>query len=96
MKLETIFDYNPTESELINIRFDSLSLCLKFGIDLAESLTPKLYKKLVSQKNAYYDLACLFECRNDLVRANEYWDKLSKDNKINGLGFDYKITPIKE
>ncbi|MBD0723642.1 hypothetical protein B6A10_00445 [Flavobacterium sp. L1I52] len=90
MRLETIFDYNPTERELIDIRFDSLSLCLKFGINIKESITLELYKKLVSQQNAYYDLAVLFEFRNDPVKANEYWDKLPKEYKINGLGYDDK------
>lgn len=88
MNLETIFDYNPTENELINIRFDSLSLCLKFGIDIAEQLTPELYTKVVTQQNAYYDLACLFEFRNEPKRANLYWEKLPSEDKINGLGFD--------
>lgn len=95
MTLETIFDYNPTESELINIRFDSLSLCLKFGIDIIEPLTPKLYKKLVTQKNAYYDLACLFEYRNEPEKANEYWGKLPTKQKIDGLGYDNEVKPIK-
>jgi hypothetical protein len=88
MKIETIFDFKPTESELISIRFDSLSLCLKFGIDIKEKLTLELYKKLITQDNAYYDLACLFEFRNDPIRANMYWNKLPKEHKINGLGFD--------
>jgi hypothetical protein len=94
MNLETIFDYEPTESELINIRFDSLSLCLKFGIDITEKLTPELYKKLVTQQQAYYDLACLFEFRNNPLKSNEYWDKLPTSNKINGLGFDNENKDI--
>lgn len=88
MKIETIFDFEPTESELIAIRFDSLSLCLKFGIEINEKLTPELYKKIVTQKNAYYDLACLFEYRNDLIKAEHYWSKLPKKQKTDGLGFD--------
>jgi len=86
--METIFDYNPTPKELNDIRFDSLSLCLKFGIDTDKELTPELYKELVSQQNAYYDLAVLFEFRNDNNKANEFWKKLPKDMRISGLGFD--------
>jgi hypothetical protein len=70
--VETIFNHNPTVQELNNIRFDSLSLCLKFGIEIKDELTPAIYKKLISQENAYYDLACLFEFRKDKNKANQY------------------------
>ena len=86
--METIFNYNPTHKELSDIRFDSLSLCLKFGIDIKEELTPFIYKKIISQENAYYDLACLFEFRGDEDNANQYWSKLPETQNKNGLGFD--------
>ncbi|AOW09506.1 hypothetical protein [Flavobacterium gilvum] len=84
----TIFDFNPTPQELIDIRFDALSLCQKFGIDTNKELTPELYKELVSQENAYYDLAVLFEFRNDQAKADEYWAKHPKSYQTDGLGFD--------
>jgi hypothetical protein len=91
---ENYINYYPTPKELNDIRFDTLSLCLKFGIDIKDELTPAIYKKLISQENAYYDLACLFEFRKN--KANQYWEKLSKTHKTKGLGFDYKIeTKIK-
>lgn len=86
--METIFDFNPTPQELIDIRFDAFSLCLKFGIDTDKELTPELYKELISQENAYYDLAVLFEFRNDQAKADQYWSKLPKEYKSQGLGFD--------
>lgn len=89
--METIFDYNPSPKELNDIRFDSLSLCLKFGIEITEKLTPEVYKKSVTQQNAYYDLACLFEFRNEAKKANLYWEKLPESAKIKGLGFDNDI-----
>lgn len=89
--METIFNYNPTPKELNDIRFDSLSLCLKFGIDIKEELTPAIYKNLISQENAYYDLACLFEFRGNKDKANQYWRKLPETHKTNGLGFDNYI-----
>ncbi|REG93010.1 hypothetical protein [Flavobacterium aquicola] len=89
--METIFNYNPSLQELSDIRFDSLSLCLKFAIDIEEELTPAIYKKLISQENAYYDLACLFEFRGDEDKANEYWSKLPENHKTNGLGLDNYI-----
>jgi hypothetical protein len=87
-QMETIFNYNPTYKELKAIRFDSLSLCLKFGIDIKEELTPITYKKVISKENAYYDLACLFEFRENKDIANQYWSKLPEVYKTNGLGND--------
>lgn len=86
--METIFDYSPTPQELNDIRFDSFSLCLKFGIETSKTLTPELYKELVSQDNAYYDLACLFEFRGDQVKADDFWKKLPSEVRLNGLGYD--------
>ncbi|MFV8335202.1 hypothetical protein ACNQF7_03835 [Flavobacterium sp. RSP29] len=86
--METIFNHNPTPKELNDIRFDSLSLCLKFGIDIKEELTPAIYTKLISQENAYYDLACLFEFRVNKNKANQYWSKLPETHRIKGLGCD--------
>lgn len=86
--METIFDYSPTPQELIDIRFDAFSLCLKFGIDTDKELTEELYKELISKDNANYDLACLFEFRGDQTKADEYWNKLPKSLQSDGLGFD--------
>lgn len=86
--METIFDYNPTDQELNDIRFDAFSLCQKFGIDTDKELTPELYLELVSQENAYYDLATLFEFRNDQTKAKEFWAKLPKELQFEGLGSD--------
>jgi hypothetical protein len=86
--METIFNHNPTPKELNSIRFDSLSFCLKFSIDIKEELTQSIYKKLISQENAYYDLACLFEFRENKDIANKYWGKLPEAHKTKGLGYD--------
>lgn len=86
--METIFNYNPTPQELNDIRFDSFSLCLKFGIETSKTLTPELYKELISQENAYYDLACLFEFRDDQAKADAFWKKLPSEVRLNGLGYD--------
>lgn len=86
--METIFNHNPTEQELRAIRFVLISMCLKFGIEIDKELTPGIYKELASQQNAYYDLACLFEFRNDLEMANLFWEKLPHHIKKTGFGFD--------
>ncbi len=90
----SIFDFEPSQQELKNIRFDSLSLCQKFGIEIDKPLTPELYLELVSQQNAYYDLAILFEYRNDQVKSDEFWAKLPKKLRHKYLGFDYEIVAI--
>jgi hypothetical protein len=90
----TIFDYSPTSKELDDIRFDVLSLCLKFGIDTDKELTPEVYKELISQENAFYDLAVLFEIRGEKEKANEYWAKLPKEQESDGLGFDCVNIPM--
>jgi hypothetical protein len=89
--METIFNYNPTPQELSDIRFDALSFCQKFGIDIPGELTRELYLELITQENAYYDLACLFEFRGDLETANKYWSKLPANLKYDGLGNDYAL-----
>ncbi len=91
--METIFDYSPTTKELIDIRFDSLSMALKFGIEIPEELTPEIYISKISQENAYYDLACLFEFRNDQAKADHYWSKLPSAS-ADGFGFDNEIIPV--
>lgn len=89
--METIFDHNPTQQELNDLRFDALSFCQKFGIDLATELTKDLYLEHITQQNAYYDIACLFEFRGDLETAEKYWSKLPSHIRYDGLGNDYSI-----
>lgn len=86
--METIFNHNSTIKELNDVRFDSLSLCLKFGIDIKEQLTPVIYKNLVSRENSNYDLACLFEFKENKEKANQYWSKLPEAHKTKDLGYD--------
>ena len=93
--METIFDYSPTAKELIDIRFDSFSMALKFGIEIKEELTPEIYLSKISQENAYYDLACLFEFRNEQAKADYYWSKLPAASQ-NGLGLDDELIPIND
>jgi hypothetical protein len=93
--METIFDYSPTTQELIDIRFDSFSMALKFGIEITGELTPEICLSTVSQENAYYDLACLFEFRNDQEKADYYWSKLPSADK-DGLGCDDVVVPIND
>ena len=92
--METIFDYTPTEWELNALRFDSFSFMLKFGIELKEELTPESYKKHITKEFAFYDLACLFEERGDMDKAEQYWQQLPKAYKEYGLGYDCDFTAV--
>ena len=92
--METIFDYTPTECELNALRFDALSFTLKFGIELKEELTPESYKKHITKESAFYDLACLFEERGDIDKAELYWQQLPKVYKEYGLGYDCNFTTL--
>ena len=60
--METIFDYNPTEKELINI----------YG----RAITLDYYVKHRDRISAYRDLGLLFIIRNDRKKAEEYAEKL--------------------
>lgn len=91
--METIFDYSPTTQELIDIRFDSFSMALKFGIEIEGELTPEMYCSVISQQQAFYDLACLFEFRNNQEKANYYWAKLPSADK-DGWGLDDRVEPM--
>ena len=93
--METIFDHNPTQSELNTLRFDALSFTLKFGIELNEELTPDSYKKHITKDFSFYDLACLFEARGDIDKAQQYWKHLPKAYKEYGLGYDCATITVK-
>jgi tetratricopeptide (TPR) repeat protein len=67
-KVESIFDYNPTERELV-----------RFGVEhdgdghYEERLA--FLKELLSKKTDYYYLGLLFSMRGDKKRAEEYFAK---------------------
>ncbi|NIJ45046.1 hypothetical protein FHR24_001485 [Wenyingzhuangia heitensis] len=69
-------------------------MTLKFGLEVEGDLTPEVYKKIITQDNAYYDLAVLFEFREDQQKADEFWNKLPLSYKIDGLGGDYALTSV--
>lgn len=84
--METIFDHNPTVKELAAIGIDSLTLTMRHGVNLSDPITEENYK--VSVEDTYFDLALLFEERNQKDRANAYWEKIPKRHREYLLGFD--------
>jgi len=69
-------------------------MILKFGLEVEGDLTPEVYKNTITQDYAYYDLAVLFEIREDQQKADEFWDKLPLSYKMEGLGGDYVLVSV--
>ena len=86
--METIFDFNPTVSELEAIGIDSISMTLRHGINLSDTVSKDSYLNAVSQDDTYFDLALLFEFRNHQKQADEYWAKINERHQQYLLGFD--------
>ena len=63
--METIFDHNVTEDEVINI--------------VGVPTSPKQYKRIISQSKAYEDIYYLYTERGNEQKAQEYLDKLPND-----------------
>ncbi|MBS1746038.1 MAG: hypothetical protein JST21_07710 [Bacteroidetes bacterium] len=86
--METIFDYNPTSSELDEIGINSITLMLRHGIDIPKPVSKDAYIDAVSQDDAYFDLALLFELRGLQKQANKYWAKIPDRHQQYLFGFD--------
>jgi hypothetical protein len=79
--METIFDYSPTEQELIGLLYNL-------------SITADEYKQTRANDFIIADLALLFEARNQQEKANEYWAKIPDLHQEYLLGFDDVLIPI--
>lgn len=85
--METIFDFNPTDTELIDIlgynnKTDELYLPLSEGI-----ATINEYATIVSNEGRIFNIAVLLESRND-ERSKEYWSQIPDIELQYRLGFD--------
>lgn len=90
--METIFDYNPTTSELDEIGIDTIVLMIRHGINIPRPVSKDAYIDAVSQDDAYFDLGLLFEIRGLKKQAKKYWAKVPDRHQQYLLGFDYKIN----
>jgi len=86
--METIFDYNPTASELKAIGIDYISMTLRHGLNLPDPVSKDVYQAAITQDAAYLDLALLFEHRADQEQADAYWQKIPALQEQYLLGFD--------
>lgn len=75
--VETIFDYNPTETELK--RFNGIKTLL-FGIERGAYNNPD---------NRNYDLGLLFSGRGDLDRGAKYFNKIENKAMLSTLMEDF-------
>ncbi|HMZ45990.1 MAG TPA: hypothetical protein PLU36_04240 [Chitinophagaceae bacterium] len=75
--MDTIFDYNPTEQELVGLFYK----------------TENEYKQNTSNDMIIADLAILFADRNQPQKANEYWAKIPELHQEFLLGFDDVLIP---
>lgn len=92
--METIFDHNPTITELEECGYLSSWQNVRHGIDFEQPLTEAGYFAQITKKAAYFDLALLYEFRGDQKKADQYWEKIPEMGNEYKLGFDYKQTPI--
>jgi hypothetical protein len=90
--METIYDHNPTASELEAIGIDSVSLSIRHGVSIADPVTKNTYTAAVTTEDAYFDLALLFQHRNDQKTANAYSSKVPDRMQQYELGYDYSIV----
>ncbi|MFC4213043.1 hypothetical protein ACFOWA_17740 [Pedobacter lithocola] len=92
--MKTIFDYNPTESELIELfGFDKETDTMAYGF-LVFKLPIKNYDKENSEDGKLLDLALLFEKRKLLNEANAIWKQIPDIEKQYRGGFDYVSKSI--
>lgn len=79
--MENIFTFNPTAKELIELAG-------------SENTQEKNYLNDRKDNFIIIDLALLFQLRNDLENAENYWQQI-KELKIQyDLGFDDQIIPL--
>ena len=78
-KKETIFDFNPTDEELI--RFggkESFEKDKEYGIDI-----------FANDDNRFYCLGLLFAIRNDRKKSKEYFSKIKDKTMLATLVQDF-------
>lgn len=92
--METVFEHNPTKTEIDECGFLSGWQNVRHGISFDQPLTQAGYLTHITQDAAFFDLALLFEFRGDQTIADQYWEKVPDRAREYKLGFDYKQTPI--
>lgn len=73
--METIFTYNPSANELLELTGDAKTSESKYLLDRSGDFL-------------VLDLALLFQLRNETDKSKEYWDKIPEMKLQFEMGFD--------
>jgi len=93
--MKTIFDYNPTQEELIDLfGLDKESDSMAYGFSVF-LLPNKTYDQENSEEGKLLDLAKLFEFRGLESEAKEIWAKIPDVERQYRGGIDHTIKPTK-
>ncbi|WP_316851183.1 hypothetical protein [Pedobacter agri] len=88
--METIFDYNPTDEELVKLfDYDRQSDSMSYGFSVF-SLPNKDYDKENSDEGKLFDIAKLLELRGMKKEASTIWSKIPDVQRQYKGGFDYE------
>lgn len=85
--METIFDHNPTQTEIGNCYFVSF---IKGNV--SDSELKDAYVSEITEDKAIFDIAMLMEQRGQ--NPDDYWAKIPELHNEYLLGFDYQINRI--
>ena len=92
--MKTIFDYNPTDAELIELfGFDKEADTMAYGFSVFK-LPNSDYDKENSNEGKLLDLALLFEHRELLDEAKAIWKQIPDIDRQYHGGLDYTQKPI--
>ena len=86
--MKTVFDYKPTTDELDDIGFNSFVTLAALGV--TGDMTHDKYVENVSEDKAIFDIALLFELRNQ--DASVFWTQIPQLYDEYMRGFDYEQT----
>jgi hypothetical protein len=81
--METIFDYNPTDTELKRAGLDRKSPNFDFWVERIKQLFAE------SNDDRLYRLGMLFAGRGDMEKANAYWSQIEHKRMLDTLIEDF-------
>jgi len=92
--MKTIFDYNPSEKELIELfGFDKRSDSMAYGFSVF-LLPNKNYEKENTDDGKLLDIAKLLEFRGQKEEAADIWVQIPDIERQYRSGFDYQVVTV--
>ncbi len=93
-KMETIFDYDPSVKELVQLfSYNEKENTMCYGFSVLPELISR-YDDIATEEEKLLDMAKLFELRGDVEKASTIWKKIPDIEQQYRLGFDYNIENI--